>query len=196
MDKKYLALMCVAIILAVSVGGFYGFKEYQSYTYDQNLKKSDELWLNAKESIGQTDIETKSYETNIELIKDSMNKTDLAINYTQVMLSNAPDNATKEYAQIRINQYNESKKIIEMYLKFNEDLKSSGIFGVLGTMDTFNKELDKITSNLKNYQNELIKLVNSNPELKARLNKVLGENRVKEIITAPGTNSTGLVINK
>jgi chromosome segregation ATPase len=181
-----MALIAVVLIVILGVGGYFGYEEYRSMSYNDNLKKSDDSWRSAKSAILQTDIETKSYDTNIEHIKAAMNSTDQAINHTQEMIDIAPDNATREFGNIRIQQYRESKKIMELYLRLVEDLQSSGIWSAYATVDTMEKEMDSINANLDSLQLQLIELIESNPDLKSRLNNVLGEGRVNDMSSQPG----------
>jgi hypothetical protein len=48
------------------------------------------------------------------------------------------------------------------------------------------KEMDSINANLDSLQLQLIELIESNPELKSRLNNVLGEGRVNDMSNQPG----------
>jgi hypothetical protein len=49
------------------------------------------------------------------------------------------------------------------------------------------KEMDSINANLDSLQLQLIDLIESNPDLKSRLNNVLGEGRVSDMSSQPGT---------
>lgn len=187
-QKIWIPLVLVIVIIA-AVGGYFGYQEYQSATYNSLLNQSESNFLQAKTSLNQTG-EKLSYETNINKIKQSMSYTDQAINETAQMISVAPDNATKKYAEIRNDQFKIAKQVEEMYLRLYEDIKTSGIFGAMSTIQTFKNETESISKKMSDDQNQLISLVNNNPELKQRLTQALGEKRVKELLVP--INNTSL----
>jgi len=185
MNKGILAGIIVIIAIVAVVGGYYGYGVYQSNTYNDLLLKTEgengTLFQTGK-ILNETNFTTKSYETNIGNVKQAINLTDLTINQTQDMVNIAPDNATKEYAQLRLKQYKDLRSIEEMYLKLYEDIQASGIFGAIGTISAMTNETNRLTDEMTADQNSIISLVNSNPQLKNRLNQTLGENQTNKLL--------------
>nr|WP_319372548.1 hypothetical protein [uncultured Methanobacterium sp.] len=185
MNKGILAGIIVIIAIVAVVGGYYGYGVYQSNTYNDLLLKTEgengTLFQTGK-ILNETNFTTKSYETNIGNVKQAINLTDLTINQTQDMVNIAPDNTTKEYAQLRLKQYKDLRNIEEMYLKLYEDIQASGIFGAIGTISAMTNETNRLTDEMTADQNSIISLVNSNPQLKNRLNQTLGENQTKKLL--------------
>ena len=191
MDNKYIALIIVVLVVIVGLGGFFAYQEQQSSNYNNNLKKSDGFWLDARASFTQINMENESSQNNINYIKDSIDFTDQAINTTQEMFKTAPDNATKEFARIRLEQFQESKKVMGLYQQIIEKMQTSGIEGAMETAKKLETQLTTSTQKLDSLQNQLIDLANSNPSLKNRLINVLGEERVNEMLQKPGTAGAG-----
>jgi hypothetical protein len=185
MNKGLLAAIIVIIALVAVVGGYYGYGYYKSNTYNDLLVKTEGengTLFQAGNFLNETNFTTKSYETNIQSVKQAINLTDVTINETQSMVDIAPDNATKEYAQLRLKQYKNFRQIQEMYLKLYEDIKVSGIFAAIGSVGTINNETTRLANEMNTDQNTLVNLVNSNPELKNRLYQTLGEKRANELL--------------
>lgn len=191
MDKKYIALIIVALVVIIGVGGYFTYQEHQSSNYNNYLKKSDGLWLDARSSFTQINMENESSKTNINYINDSINFTDQAINSTHEMMKIAPDNATKEFARIRIEQFQESKKIMGLYQQIIGKMQTGGVEEAIKTANSLETQLTTSTQKLDSLQNQLIELVNSNPSLKNRLITVLGEERVDEMIKKPENSGNG-----
>lgn len=191
MEKKYLALIGLMVIVAF-LGGYFGVFQYNSVTYDDLLKKSDDNLVQARNTLLTSNITNSSYDTNIKIAQNSMNSMDQAINQSEEMVNIAPDNATKQYAQIRLQQLQNGKKLQEYYLKTLEDIKSSGILTAASLLQNNTQDINNIISQITNEQNQLIALINSNPSLNERLIKVLGKNRVNEILmsSSQGNQST------
>ncbi len=185
MNKGILAGIIVIIAIVAVVGGYYGYGVYQSNTYNDLLLKTEGengTLIQTGKILNETNFTTKSYGTNIGNVKQAINLTDLTINQTQDMVNIAPDNATKEYAQLRLKQYKDLRSIEEMYLKLYEDIQASGIFGAIGTINAMTNETNRLTDEMTADQNSIISLVNSNPQLKNRLNQTLGENQTKKLL--------------
>ncbi len=174
--------LTVIIFVISFVGGFFGYHQYQSYTYDDLLKKSDSNWVQAKDNLSQVNITKNSYDTNIKYIKNAINLTDEAINQTQQMVNNAPDNETYAYAQIRLTQYQNARSMEEYLLKLIEDIKTNGIFVAIAFFQDNTEDINNIGLNIAAEQNQLIQVVNSNPSLNQRLVNVLGQDRVNGIL--------------
>ena len=191
MDKKYIILVIVAILAIMGVGGYLTYQESQSQAYDNLIKKADYAWMDAKASFTQVDMENGTSLNNIQYINDSITFTDQAIAHTQEMVKIAPDNATKEFAMIRLEQYQESKKVMEYYLEIFEVLEKKGIDEAIKTATKLETQLASSTQKLNNLQRRLIKLVNSNPALKTRLINNLGEERVNEMLQKPEKTAAG-----
>ncbi|HEX3012720.1 MAG TPA: hypothetical protein VHO92_00405, partial [Methanobacterium sp.] len=155
MNKKILIALILVVVVIVSFGGYYAYGEYTSLKYNELLNQSDSAWLSAYNDLNQTNPETKSYETNIQLVKSAMNSTDQAISLSEQMVQIAPDKATKEYASIRLDMYKQAKKAEELYLKMFEDIQTSGIFAVLGYVDTMKKEMNSIQKNIETDNTQL-----------------------------------------
>lgn len=182
----------IVIIFAFAfIGGYFGYQQYQSYTYDDLLKKSDNSWVQAKDNLSQVNITKNSYDTNIKYIQNAMNLTDQAINQTQQLINTAPDNNTNAYAQIRLTEYQNAKKLEEYALKLNEDLKSSGIFGALAMFQNSSQDINNTSMNIAAEQNQLTELINSNPTLKQRLINVLGQDRINQILQSVPAEGNG-----
>ncbi|MGC9516746.1 MAG: hypothetical protein ACP5C3_03505 [Methanomicrobiales archaeon] len=190
MENKYIALIFVTIIVIAGVG-YFAYQDSQSKAYNNYLRKSDKLWLDARSSFTQINMENESSKTNILYVTDSIGFTDQAINYTQEMIKTAPDNSTKKFAQIRLEQYQESKKVMGLYLQIFEKLRSDGVDEAIKTAQTLENQLMASTQKLNSLQTQLIELVNSDPTLKDRLIKVLGKERVNEMLQEPGTTAAG-----
>lgn len=184
-------MIIVGIISIISVGGYLAFQESQSQAYDRLLKKADYAWMDAKASFTQVDMENGTSQNNIQYINDSINFTDQAIAHTQEMVKIAPDNATKEFAMIRLEQYKESKKVMGYYLEIFETLEKKGIDEALKTATQLETKLSSSTQKLNNLQSKLIELVNSNPSLKTRLTNNLGKQRVNEMLQKPEETAAG-----
>ena len=181
--------LILVIVIIIAAGGYYGYQEYQATVYDNLLNQSESSFIQIKDNLNQTG-EKLSYETNIGKIKQSINYTDQAINETAQMINVAPDNVTKKYAEIRNDQFKLVKQVEEMYLRVYEDIQTSGIFGAMNSIKTLKNETNSIGAKMSNDQNQLITLVNTNPELKQRLTQVLGEKEVKELLMP--INNTGI----
>jgi len=191
LDKKYIIMIIVGIISIISVGGYLAFQESQSKAYDSLLKKADYAWMDAKASFTQVDMANGTSQNNIQYINDSITFTDQAIAHTQEMVRIAPDNATKEFAMIRLEQYQESKKVMGYYLEIFETLEKKGIDEAIKTATQLETKLSSSTQKLNNLQSKLIELVNSNPSLKTRLTNNLGKQRVNEMLQKPETTAAG-----
>lgn len=187
LNKKILIALILVVGVIVSFGGYYAYGEYTSLKYNELLNQSDSAWLSAYNDLNQTNPETKSYEANIQLVKSAMNSTDQAISLSEQMVQNAPDKATKEYASIRLDMYKQAKKAEELYLKMFEDMQTSGIFAVLGYVDTMKKEMNSIQKNMETDNTQLNTLVTHDSQLKQRLIGVLGEKRVNESLSYNGS---------
>lgn len=187
LNKKILIALILVVVVIVSFGGYYAYGEYTSLKYNELLNQSDSAWLSAYNDLNQTNPETKSYETNIQLVKSAMNSTDQAISLSEQMVQNAPDKATKEYASMRLDMYKQAKKAEELYLKMFEDIQTSGIFAVLGYVDTMKKEMNSIQKNIETDNTQLNTLVTHDSQLKQRLIGVLGEKRVNESLSYNGS---------
>ncbi len=182
MDKKIGAILIAVIFVVAIVGGYYGYQEYLSYTYNENLKVSSDMMNKTHETLKTVSIQNKSYDTNIQIIKDSMNYTDVAINSTQKMIGNAPDAQAKEFAELRMSNLKEMKNYEELILKVCEDMKSSGIWAVVGEMDTMTQTMDGINQRVDSNNEKISQLITATPQLKSRLMDVLGENKTKLFI--------------
>lgn len=191
MDKKYIILVIVAILAIMGVGGYLTYQESRSQAYDNLIKKADYAWMDAKASFTQVDMENGTSLNNIQYINDSITFTDQAIVHTQEMVKIAPDNATKEFAMIRLEQYQESKKVMEYYLEIFEVLEKKGIDEAIKTATKLETQLASSTQKLNNLQSKLIELVNSNPALKTRLINNLGKERVNEMLQKPEKTAAG-----
>lgn len=191
MEKKYLALIGFVVVITF-LGGYFGVFQYKSTSYDDLLKKSDDNLVQARNTLLTSNITNSSYDTNIKIAQSSMSSMDQAINQSEKMVNVAPDNATKQYAQIRLQQLQNGKKLQEYYLKTLEDIKSSGILAAATLLQNNTQDINNIISQIANEQNQLIVLINSNPSLNERLIKVLGKDRVNEILMSsfPGNQST------
>ncbi|HEX3014321.1 MAG TPA: hypothetical protein VHO92_08625, partial [Methanobacterium sp.] len=75
----------------------------------------------------------------------------------------------------------------ELYLKMFEDIQTSGIFAVLGYVDTMKKEMNSIQKNIETDNTQLNTLVTHDSQLKQRLIGVLGEKRVNESLSYNGS---------
>lgn len=183
----------IVIFVVAFLGGLFGYQQYQSLTYNDLLKKADSNWIQAKGNLSQINLTSNSYDTNIKYAQNAINLTDQAINQTQQMTNIAPDNATSAYAQIRLAEYQNAKKLEEYILKINEDLKTSGIFATAALIQNSAQDINNTSLNIAAEQNQLIQLVNANPSLYQRIVNVLGQNRVNQILTpAPAQgNGTG-----
>lgn len=185
MNKGLIAGIIVIVAIVAVVGGYYGYESYKSNTYNDLLLKTEGAngtLIQAGNLLNATNFTTKTYDTNIQSVKQAINLTDVTINETQVMVDIAPDNATKEYAQLRLKQYKNLRQIEEMYLKLYEDVKVSGIFGALGTISTMSNETSRLSNEIKTDQKTIIDLVNSNPQLKTRLYQVLGDKQANDLL--------------
>lgn len=188
-NRKMWIPLILVIVVIVAAGGYYGYQEYQATAYDNLLNQSEGSFVQIKDNLNQTG-EKLSYETNIGKIKQSINYTDQAINETAQMINIAPDNVTKKYAEIRNDQFKLVKQVEEMYLRVYEDIQTSGIFGAMSSIKTLKNETNSISAKMSDDQNQLITLVNTNPELKQRLTQILGEKKVKELLVP--INNTGI----
>lgn len=187
MDSKIIIGIIVLVGVVAIVGGYYGYETYKNNAYNDLLLETDGANGTSAQSydlaVNVTDkIDTVSYETSIKNIKNAINLNEKCINQSDEMINIAPDNATKEYAKLRKNQYINRGKIYELLLKLLEDIKANGILAASATLGTFNTESENIGKQMEKDQIALIKLVNDNPDLKKRLNEVLGEKRTKEIL--------------
>ncbi|MDI6644876.1 MAG: hypothetical protein QME14_07435 [Methanobacteriaceae archaeon] len=191
MDKKYIIIVIGALIAIIGVGGYLAYQESQSQIYNNLLKKADYAWMDAKASFIQVDMENGTSKNNIQYINDSITFTDQAINHTREMVKIAPDNATKEFAMIRLEQYQESKKVMGYYLEIFITLEKKGFDEAIKTATQLENKLNSSTQKLNTLQNNLIELVNSNPSLKTRLINNLGKERVNEMLQKPGQTAAG-----
>lgn len=95
------------------------------------------------------------------------------------MINVAPDNATREYAEIRNDQFKIMKQMDESYLRMLE-AKTNGTGGTIGASKP--SQAKSVGTKLSDDQDRLVKLVKSNLGLKQRLSQVLGEEIVKQIL--------------
>ena len=167
----------MAVVIVVFVGGIFGYQYYQSMTYDNLLNKSESSFIESKHSFNQLEKVT-SVEEGIGRIKQSINYADQAINETAQMINVAPDNATREYAVIRNDQFKIMKQMDESYLHMLE-AKMNGTGGTVASKPSKAKSID---TKLSDDQDRLVMLVKSNFGLKQRLTHVLGEEIVKQIL--------------
>lgn len=165
-----------AFLLIFLVGVFVIPPMYTSYTYDYRLSSAHSAIVDAQNTISQTEPLKKPIDENVQLTHKSMNSTDQAIKTYQLMYDNAPDNVTKKYAELRLKQYKENYRWSQLGIRGYEEMKASGV--VVGTLSFAAVSGDEITSiknNIGSYQNEIITLVQNNPDLKKRLNNSIGQ---------------------
>ena len=99
---------------------------YNSMMYNSHLSKANEAVALAQTSISQAEPLTKPIDTNIKLTNQSMGYVDQAIGHTEAMSYYAPNQAAKEYADLRLKQYQEIRHWDEMAIRGYEEMKSSG----------------------------------------------------------------------
>ena len=187
MNKGLLAGIIVLVAFVVVIGGYYGYGEYKSMTYNDLMKQvdgSDGSIVQARNAYNEINETTKSYETNINNVKKGMELTDQSINGTKQMMDIAPDEATFEYARIRNSQFIIMKNVEELVLRLFEEMQSGNIFTAAAYAETMNTELTNLEQQMDTEQTALVNLVNSNPELKERMISNLGESRTNEILTS------------
>lgn len=183
LEKLVFGLILVVIFIATFFAGFFGYQQYNSYTYNNLLNQSDNNWVQAKGLVDQVNITGNSYDTNIQYLQNAENLTRQAINETQQMSNVAPDDSTYAYAQIQLAEYQNALKLEDQYLKVNEDLKSSGLLSAAAMVQNNTQSINATGQNIIVEQNQLIQLVNSNPSLNKRLVNVLGQSRVNQIMS-------------
>lgn len=183
MKKLVFGLIIVLIFVFTFFAGFLGYQQYNSYTYNNLLKQSDNNWVQAKNYVDKVNITANSYDTNIQYLQTAENLTNQAINQTQEMSNIAPDESTYAYSQIQLAKLQNAFKLEDYYLKINEDLKSSGLFATAALVQDIGKDVNSTGQNIVAEQNQLIQLVNSNPSLNNRLVDVLGQDRVNQIMS-------------
>lgn len=180
--KLVFFLILVLIFIGTFFVGFFGYQEYNSYTYNNLLKQSDANWVQAKSLVDQVNLTSNSYDTNIQYLQSAENLTRQAINETQEMSNVAPDENTFAYAQLMLAEYQNALELEDYYLRVNEDLKSSGLLYAAAIVQNNTQDINDTGQNIVNEHNQLIQLVNSNPSLNNRLVNVLGQSRVNEIL--------------
>ncbi len=182
MKMMYIILAFGFCVIAF-IGAFYGFQLYQSNTYDTLLNQSENNMLQGESYMNETDFGSGSPQSNMQDITDALNSTSAAINETQEMENVAPDTATYQYAVIRLGELQNMTKGENDEMGIFQEMQTNGVFSAALDAVSMNNTLTATENNITLGQNQLIQLVNSNGQLKARLTNVLGENTVNQMLS-------------
>jgi len=170
MKMKYVSVLVLAfLVFSVSVNYLINQntddKYYNSYEKQINsTNKSMEYCQSAMSSIMLSMMGQNI--TNSNITSDLMganNSTVMAINYSQVMLSNAKTDSQKKYASLLLNQSNDMLKFIDLLSILSVSTKDSI------KVNNIMKQLDSIKSQEESYQNDLDSIRSTDNDLDKHL---------------------------
>lgn len=174
-------MVVVAVILVlVGVIAYIGYQNYQTTQFNDHFKKADALAIAAKSQTTQTDYTSKSIETNIQLYQNASNQTDQAIEELNASKQYSPDNATTQYLDLRIQQFQEYKNWQEILIATYEKIKTDGILAGAASINENKIKTDEIKQKIDDYQNQIISIVNNNPRLKQHRIELIGQQRADQ----------------
>jgi hypothetical protein len=172
-------------IVIVFLSVFIIVPAYTSLTYDNHLVYATNASTEAQAALAETEPLQKPIEDNIRLTKKSINYTDDVIDAYQQMYDNPPDNVTKKYAELRLKQHKEIRKWDDLTIRGYEEMKASGtITGGLTFIAMAGDEINSTKTNIGTYQNEIIELVQNNPDLRKRLVNAIGNEATERSLQA------------
>lgn len=185
MDKKYLAIMVICLIVLGGIGAYFAYGAYKEqkfassyelqYQYAKSAAKiqenNDRLLFNTTEPENETSFKTYK-ETILKNLDQEILNEKKSLYYREQMVYYAPSELYKEYAVIMV-------KLMKTYIEYLEVTKEMVLitqYQEENTNLTKRAELQKKQAELVNATNELIlernKLVSDNPQLENFLKKL------------------------
>lgn len=175
MNKKYMAIIAVAIAIVAIIGGNYVYGYYENQKFEENFKLQYYYMEKAKQIENENQkIGTKTYYTqntfdtaknqlnnNLDQEIDYLNK---GISYEEQMVNYSPSEAYKKYAEALLNQNKNAKEYAELWKQKITLATFSGITDQNKYNDLNNQMICAI-KNMNTFADEKDKIKIQNPEL-------------------------------
>jgi cytoskeletal protein RodZ len=192
--KKSLAVIGCSVFVLILVGAFIIYPAYASAMYNYHFGEANKDISNAKAASSQVDALNKPLDSDIQSTEESQNYTEKAIKEFQSMSYYAPDKPSKEYADLRSKQFQEVDQWDNISIRTFQNMQSSGTLAVALTFQsTSAPQIYSIQTDITSYQDQIVQLVESNPNLKQRRIDVLGEDTASKLGTYNFNDSSNSV---